>query len=71
MQFLSGARELKLTLRPAKTRFVLLDNGQKVPDVDKGLRVQFNALADPIPTEAFAAEDGKARGEIVHLPKVH
>lgn len=65
MEFLSGARELKLTLRPARTSFVELDNGQKVPRVDHGLRVQFNALGEPIPTEAFSAKDGKARG-ILH-----
>ena len=62
MQFLSNARELKLTLRPRITRFLELDNGGKVPQVDTGLHVQFKALAEPIPTEAFAAKDGKARG---------
>ena len=62
MQFLSGARELKLTLRPRMTRFITLDNGGKIPQVDQGLHVQFKGLAEPIPTEAFAAKDGKARG---------
>lgn len=62
MQFLSGAGELKLVLRPKRTRFVELDNGGKVPQVDHGLHVQFKGLAEAIPTTAFAAKDGKARG---------
>jgi hypothetical protein len=62
MQFLSSAKEQKLTLRPRMTRFITLDNGGKVPQIDPGLHVQFRGLSEPIPTEAFAAKDGKARG---------
>lgn len=68
MEFLSGARALKLTLRPARTSFVELDSGQKVPRVDLGLRVRFNPLTQPIPTEAFASKDGLARGVLRTKP---
>jgi hypothetical protein len=44
------------------TRFKKLDNGGEVPEIDQGLHVQFVGLSEPIPTDAFAAKDGKARG---------
>ena len=62
MDFLSGAGQLKLVIRPASTSFDKTPDGRKVPVVDMGLRVKFRALAEPIPTDAFTAKDGLARG---------
>lgn len=62
MDFLSGAGQLKIVLRPASTSFEKTPDGKKVPVVDFGQRVQFRALAEPIPTDAFFSKDGLARG---------
>ena len=68
MDFLSGAGQLKLVIRPASTSFDKTPDGKKVPVVDMGLRVKFRALAEPIPTDVFFSKDGLARGVLNTTP---
>ena len=68
MDFLSGAGQLKLVIRPASTSFEKTPEGKKVPVVDMGLRVKFRPLAEPIPTDAFFSRDGLARGVLNTTP---
>ena len=68
MDFLSGAGQLKLVIRPASTSWEKTPDGKKVPVVDMGLRVKFRALAESIPTDAFFSKDGLARGVLNTTP---
>jgi len=68
MDFLSGAGQLKLVIRPASTSWDKNPDGKRVPVVDMGLRVKFRALAEPIPTDAFFSRDGLARGVLNTTP---